>query len=328
MDPAWYCREWLASLFREGGNIAPIWNRANGADTAVVALTWVDEYQAVFVRDDGPVRRLEDLRGSRLGLPLNRDLAGFQGAVSLHGLLTALDLAGLKRKHLTFADSTVDLAGGGWEGGATPDWDEHNGTAENRQIEALLSGDVDAIFLRAGAGIRATRNPRLRALVNLNQHPDRSVRLNNATLRPLTVDRAFLRDHGDLVVRYLAVLLRTATWAESHHDDVVDLLSTEAGDAGARDVVAIHGPDVHRSFAPALTPAFVKALEEQKNFLRDWSFLTADFNVANWVASEPLAAAQRLARTLPPFVDERDQLFSVPRQLGSIPGDVAGLSID
>ncbi|HSC88038.1 MAG TPA: hypothetical protein VLC09_12235, partial [Polyangiaceae bacterium] len=35
----------LSGLFREGGNIPPIWARAGGSDTAVVAITWLDEYQ-------------------------------------------------------------------------------------------------------------------------------------------------------------------------------------------------------------------------------------------------------------------------------------------
>jgi ABC-type nitrate/sulfonate/bicarbonate transport system substrate-binding protein len=35
-------------LFREGGNVPAIWARANGQNTRVIALTWVDEYQAIL----------------------------------------------------------------------------------------------------------------------------------------------------------------------------------------------------------------------------------------------------------------------------------------
>jgi ABC-type nitrate/sulfonate/bicarbonate transport system substrate-binding protein len=142
----------------------------------------------------------------------------------------------------------------------------------------------------------------LRELIDLNQHADPLARLNSATLRPLVVDRSFLESHSDLVVRYLTVLLRTAAWADHHHDEVVQLISTEAGGLRASEVVEAYGPDVHRAFTPALTPPYVSALEEQKNFLRDWRFLPADFSVINWVVADPLVEAQERVRRLPPLV--------------------------
>src|ERR1700678_4374487 len=38
----------LPGLFREGGNIPAIWARSEGRDTVVVALTWIDEFQAIL----------------------------------------------------------------------------------------------------------------------------------------------------------------------------------------------------------------------------------------------------------------------------------------
>ena len=32
----------LTGLFREGGNIPPIWAKAQGQDTAVIGITWLD----------------------------------------------------------------------------------------------------------------------------------------------------------------------------------------------------------------------------------------------------------------------------------------------
>ena len=59
--------------FRQGGNIPPIWSRSNGADTVVIGLTWVDEYQAIISLPSSGIRTVKDLRGRRLGLPVRRN---------------------------------------------------------------------------------------------------------------------------------------------------------------------------------------------------------------------------------------------------------------
>lgn len=275
----WLTPDGLGRVFREGGNFGPIWDRANGADTAVVALTWVDENQGIFTRTSGGIRELAGLKGARLGLPRSPEPADRSRAVALRGLLTALEMARIPHDQVTF----VDVAKGG-EGD------------DRQQIDALLSGQVDAIFLRARSSAGAAWNPRLHELIDFNQNMDPLVRVNSATLRPLVVDRAFLESHREVVVRYLTVLLRTSAWAESHHDEVVRLLSTEVGGFSAEEVVEVYGPDVHRAFTPALAPSHVGALEAQKDFLRDWRFLPADFSIANWVVTEPLAEARERTR--------------------------------
>ncbi len=275
----WLTPDGLSKVFREGGNFGPIWARANGADTAVVALTWVDENQGIFTRTSGGIRELASLKGARLGLPRSREPTELSRAVALRGLLTALEMARIPHDQVTFVDVAEEAEGG-----------------DRQQIEALLSGHVDGIFLRARSSAGAAWNPRLHELIDFNQNMDPLVRVNSATLRPLVVDRAFLESHREVVVRYLSVLLRTAAWAENHHDEVVRLLSTEVGGFNAEDVVEVYGPDVHRAFTPALTPSHVDALEAQKNFLRDWRFLPADFSITNWVVAEPLAEAQERVR--------------------------------
>ncbi len=57
------------NMFREGGNVPPLWARANGRNTALVGITWVDEEQVILVRGDSGIRDISELRGRRLGLP-------------------------------------------------------------------------------------------------------------------------------------------------------------------------------------------------------------------------------------------------------------------
>ena len=58
-----------SNSFRQGGNIPPIWTRARGGDTALVALSWVDENQAIISMPESGIRTVRDLGGRRLALP-------------------------------------------------------------------------------------------------------------------------------------------------------------------------------------------------------------------------------------------------------------------
>lgn len=276
-------------LFREGGNIPPIWAKGRGQDTVVVGITWLDEYQGILTRADSEIRTLADLKGKRLGIPRHRAaVIDFQRGASQHGFATALSLAGLSPKDATFVDIEA------------PSYDSEDGPRKVRgegpdvTVQALENGTVDAIFLRFTRGYRLSRDARFRQLINLNELADPLLRVNNGTPRPITVDRLFLQQHPDLVVRYLAVLLRTAEWAAAHHDEVVQLLVPEDSPASAADVIGSHGNDVHLSFTPKLTRAYIDGLVVQKNFLRDWGYLQADFEVADWIDAGPLEQAKKL----------------------------------
>ncbi len=282
-----------SGLFREGGNIPPIWARARGSDTVVVGITWLDEYQGILARAGGEIRSIADLAGKRLALPLHRNLIDFQRGAALHGFVTALGLAGVKVNDVRFVDVPVT------RGASDRDYVGGHGA----EVAALLDGRVDAIFLRFARGVRTARDPRFHQVININEQPDPLTRVNNGTPRPITVDRRFLERHPDLVTRYLAVLLRTAAWAEQHPGEVLELLAVDSSGADVNDVLASHGPEVHRSFTPRLTEAYVSGLEAQKNFLRDFGFLAGDFDARAWVVPEPLIEAQKLVADQPDLLE-------------------------
>ena len=307
----------LSGLFREGGNIPPIWARSNGAETAVVGITWLDEYQGIFTRADGAVRDIGQLAGKRLALPLNRNLIDFQRGAALHGFVTALRLAGAKAEDAQFVDVLpTSRADGAAQRPTDGEAAARGGRGERTaEIDALLEGRVDAIFVRFARGARLARDPRFHQVINLNEQPDPLTRVNNGTPRPVTVDRLFLERHPELVVRYLAVLLRTAAWAEGHPAEVLELLASEGGGAKVDEVLDSHGPNVHRSFQPKLTSGYIQGLDVQKSFLRDFKFLGADFDTQAWVVHEPLAEAERLVRAEPEIVELPSQPLPA-RQVG------------
>jgi sulfonate transport system substrate-binding protein len=309
----------VSGLFREGGNIPPIWARSNGAETAVVGITWLDEYQGILARAEDSIRDIGQLAGKRLALPLNRNLIDFQRGAALHGFVTALGLAGAKAEDAQFIDVLPTFRADGTARGLSDrDGRSQGGSGQTTaEIDALLEGRVDAIFVRFARGARLARDPRFHQVININEQADPLTRVNNGTPRPVTVGRVFLERHPDLVVRYLAVLLRTATWAENNPTQVLELLASEGGGAKVDDVLDSHGPNVHRSFRPKLTSGYIQGLDVQKNFLRDFKFLQTDFSTQAWVVPGPLAEAERL-------VEAEPDILELPSQ--PLPGHRAGKS--
>ncbi len=272
----------LKSMFREGGNIPPIWARARGADTVVVGISWVDEFQSIVVRADSDIQSLADLRGRRLAVPLYVGATiDFQRGANFHGFANGLGIAGLGRDDVTFVDVPVA------RGAHVP-----SGAAE---LEALFDGRVEAVFLRQASGLRLFRDQgdRLHELVRLTDEADPLRRINNGTPRPVTVHRQFLEQHRDLVVRYLAALLRAADWAESDPAGALDALTREDG-RSSPEIIAATFPRYAASLRPRLTPDYVEGLEAQKDFLLAWGFLDRDFRVTEWIDLGPLAEAEQL----------------------------------
>ncbi|MFD9127216.1 ABC transporter substrate-binding protein [Kitasatospora sp. NPDC059571] len=270
----------LPGLFREGGNVPALWARSRGEPTRLIALTWIEERQAVLVREDSPVDSPAALAGLRLAVPRHPIAIDFWRAMALHGHAGALSLAGL-----TLADAElVEVPGspdGQWEG----------------ELAALRDGRVDAVYVKGALAVEAARRYGARVAVDLDAAPDRRARVNNGTPRPVTVHQRLLDEHPDLVARFLAVLLESADWARGHPAELARILGAETG-AGPEGVAG-----AYRAAATAdglgldLSEERLALLERQQRFLSAHGFLPAPVDVRAWADPEPLRRAHALLTT-------------------------------
>lgn len=278
----------VSGMFREGGSVPPTWTRANGQDTVVVGITWVDEEQLLLVRGDSEVETLADIKGKRFGVPKHATKHVDVGrSEDLHAFVTGLSLAGLTTGDVEL----VDIAGEEFDLKEEFDRD----VTLRPTIRALQAGHVDVAYAKGSTSATLVEKLGLRAILDINANPDRFVRVNAGTPRPITVDRSLAAERPDLVARYLAVLLLTGKWAESHPDEVVAAIATETG-TSQHSVRRGYGPNLHFRFTPSLSDEFVRGLEIQKNFLNAYGFLAADFDFAGWIDRRPLALAAELVR--------------------------------
>ena len=106
----------------------------------------------------------------------------------------------------------------------------------------------------------------------------------------MTVSGQLLREHPDLVARYVAQLVRAAKWAAQNEDAARRAIAIETGaaeywlDQGCQ-------PDVAHRLAFSLDDELVKALEARKDFLLEFGFLKRDFDIGAWMDPRPLQNA-------------------------------------
>ncbi|WP_105436201.1 ABC transporter substrate-binding protein [Neorhizobium tomejilense] len=281
--------------FRQGGNIPPIWARSGGRGTRVVGITTTDEFQAIIALRSSGIKTSADLKGRRLGVPRKPDekIVDFQRATALKGIVSALSLEGLVHTdvELVYLDSTETTL---IERGNAAFLGLKRRYPYGDELLALARGHIDAFFVKGAEGIVLANQVGAVIVSEFGFHPDAKIRINNGTPRPLTVDARFLDEHFDLVTDLVQTVDRVAAWAEANPGDAVRLIANEIG-VGEDAIRAANGPDVHKHLTLSLDADQIAAFDHFKNFLLEWGFIPADFDLPAWIDSRPLEAANRRA---------------------------------
>jgi ABC-type nitrate/sulfonate/bicarbonate transport system substrate-binding protein len=281
---------------RDGGNIPPIWTRARGGDTCLIAITWVDEYQAIVARPGAGIESVKNLRGRRLAVPRRvNDQIDYWRAMCLHGYQSALSTEGMSLRDVELVDLPIEeryigsqatsRTGTLWAGGPR---------ARRQQAEAFafIRNEVDALYTAGAPGAQLTAFLGAVEVIDVGRHPDPAVRVNNQVPIVFTASGTLTRERPDLVARYLGRLTGAAEWAQSHRSETV---RTVANDVGATEewVDAAYGPDFHHNLTPGLTEERIKAVEAQKDFLLHHGFIERDFDVRAWISETPISMLRR-----------------------------------
>ncbi|MEX3947335.1 ABC transporter substrate-binding protein [Paraburkholderia sp. EG287B] len=283
--------------FRQGGNIPALWARAQGSDTRLIGVSWVDEFQALITLDPHLTPTRASLSGRRFGLPINTaaGVVDFHRATALRGFHTLLEAIGVSPAEVELVDLPHAPRGLAHakpdESAPLGEWlDAQRAHEFSREAAALLRGEADVVFVKGATGLDIANVLGARVLVDISAHPDRRAHANNGTPRPLTVDAQLLRERPDLVERVLARTLDVAAWAGAHPGDVTRYVAREVRTA-EHWVTRAYGAGLHRQLAIGLDAGALDALAHFKRFLFEHGFIAADFDFAQWVDPAPLEAA-------------------------------------
>jgi ABC-type nitrate/sulfonate/bicarbonate transport system substrate-binding protein len=285
------------NLFREGGNIPPLWSRSLGRDVRLLGVTWVDHFSALVALPGSGIRTVGDLRGKKLGL-VNRpnDRIDFTRATQLRGYLTALKAGNVSRNDVTFVDLTYQkpLVAERPEAQAlSSSAFGINGVWERQSylLRALLEGTVDALYLTAqGIEIKALAEAGI--IYDASASLDPVDRVSNLTPITLTVKGELLESHPEIAAEYVAANLRTARWARANPTDAARYVGRDT--AIPEEVVQLAYPGAVSALETSLDPHLLDLLDVQKRFLLEEGFIPNDFAIADYVAAGPLARAREI----------------------------------
>jgi len=268
--------------FRQGGNIPPIHARANGRDTRLIGINWIDEFQAVITLPSSGVRTVAELVGKRLGLPRQPPgIIDFQRATALKGLLSTLQVAGIAREAVRFVDVATGTAQ--W-GGTTPGYPPQlvRRLPYANEITQLIKGEIDAFFVKGAEGLSLAHQFNAVILSETGGHAEPAIRINNGTPRLLTVDGTLARERPDLVQSLLEAVAEAARWAAQHPDETRRFVAQEIG-VSEEAVQGAFGPELHLKFSTSIDAPGLQAIDSFKGFLLAEGFIDNDFSVEAWV---------------------------------------------
>lgn len=283
----------LEMSFRQGGSIPAMWARSHQADTRVIGMSWVDESQLILTLPGSGIDSVKQLRGRRFAIPHRpTDRIDIFRASALRGFVNALSLEGLSPRDVELVDVQArTLRSVGDDPGIellTLPSGLSGRSLYAAEAGALLQGTVDAIYVKGSLGLEVAQLIGARVVIDIGFHPERHIRNNNGTPRPLTVNAQVLEHHPDIVAGFLKLVIAAGDWARTHPEETAQYVSNDTATA-IEWVRAAYGGDLHHHLGVNLEEESVAALADFKNFLFEWGFLEADFDIHDWIDPQPMA---------------------------------------
>jgi 2'-hydroxybiphenyl-2-sulfinate desulfinase len=270
-------------LFREGGNIPPLWAKSNDAGVVLIGLAVLAQKQYILVRADSDIDSIEGLRKRKIGIPVHADaVIDFHRASAEHGFKLALAARGVSKKEVEFVElrEKGDFLSKSWG-------IQKIGFAE---VAALDNNEVDAIYVRSTRSQELLDTGKYKAVFEIHANPGQLAPINNEQPNTLTVSRKLAEDHPEVVVEYIKQVILAAEWAKTNYAEVLNLFGEQTfGTPGQ--VASAYSLGFHKNLTLELSEESLNLLEGQKRFLFDRGYLKKDFPLEKWADDRFLKAA-------------------------------------
>jgi len=270
-------------LFREGGNIPPLWAKSNDAEVVLIGLAVLAQKQYILVRADSDIDTIEHLRKRKIGIPVhNNAVIDFHRASAEHGFKIALAARGVSEKEVDFVElhEKGDFLSKSWG-------IQKIGFIE---AEALDGGKADAIYVRSTRSQELLDTGKYKAIFEIHSNPGLLAPINNEQPNTLTVSRRLAEKRPEVVVEFVRQVIIAAEWAKTHYAEVLNLFAEQTfGTPGQ--VASAYSPGFHKILTPNLSEESLSLLEGQKRFLFDRGYLKKDFPLEKWADDSFLKAA-------------------------------------
>lgn len=278
----------LENSFRHGGSAPALYARSEGADTVLLALNLVEQYQAILTQPGSAIREPAQLRGKRLALPRRgRDKIDFWRVTHLQAYDAMLRHHGMTLADVTLVDvdvphSYLDVFT------EVPDSEVDVPRLSRQHLAesvALLRGEVDAMMGYSAWGVDLREKFGLVEVANVKACERWEDHVNNGYPQTLTVSGGLARERPDLVDVYMQVIRQALDWSRQHAREVTRVLAQEIGVAefwlreGTADTLDF-----------SLGEREIAALELRKQFMLRHGFIRRDFSLSDWIDARPLRA--------------------------------------
>lgn len=289
------------ALFRDGGNIPPIWAKSNGFDLKVIGLNFNERRGGIIVKRGSSFQALKDLKGKRVALPVRASVSiDFWRATVLKGFISALEAEGLTRNDVEFVElPNTDP----WLASSKDNayWDSvflnNVKKFQNSEVEALLQGKVDAIYSGGSRGERLVLDGVGRYIFDFEENKNVS-RVNIEYPSTITVSGKLARENPEIVVQYLRILIKASLWAKKNYEEVVKIFAKGSWQDDEEAERKARTKDFNSHLAPKFSDKLISALKEEKDFLLENKFIQKDFSINEWIDESFLESAWKEEKQL------------------------------
>jgi 2'-hydroxybiphenyl-2-sulfinate desulfinase len=272
------------TLFREGGNIPPIWAKSRGAEVILIGTALLAQKQLILVKSDSPIESVDELIRYKLAIPVHTDaIIDFHRASAEHGFAAALASRG-------FTLSQAKLVKLVTEGDLLSRTPASNQVFEAREFQALESGEVDAVYVKLSSIQKVLDTGKFRILFDLTADLEQLSPINNEYPDVFTVSRKLAEENPEVVTAFVKQVVRATQWAKTNYDEALSWLAEQTR-ATRSQAAASYAFDFHRHLDLSLSDYNLGILEGQKRFLFDNGYLEKDFDLYRWADDRFLKAA-------------------------------------